>query len=686
MLKDRFREATTLHRVGALEEAEEIYRDLLRDDPDHANAWHRLGLVLHARREFVAAIEHIEKALAISETNPIHWNNYGAVLKDYGRQLQAKEAFEKALGFDDEYADAWSNLGLMQADLGELDEAEKSIRYALHLEPQHADAMRHLAVVFRERGDFEEALRLCQDAIAVAPAKPEVHQVTGAVLHAMKRFEESAAAFERARQCNPTAVDTQFNLGSAYADLDETEKAQEAFRTAARMRPDLPVWELRHLGLCQTVFQTAAEIDEYRADLERQLDKALADRPPFDWRVALRDGFVPSFQLYHHGVCNRRLKEKFAGLFAPHFPQDRPKLKSRTKIRVGFTCTRGHEGGFIRGFGGILERLDRTRFEIVGLVSQSIIDSCRRGVRADDVTWVGFPHHMETVLRLFHEAECDVLMHWQAGTDIVNYFLPFLPLAPVQCIGFGNHGTTGISNIDYFVSSRLFERAADADDDYAESLVQFAGTTAWQPRPPDPPPTRRSDFGLPATGTLYFCPQRHAKFHPDFDRVLYRILAEDTSGHVVIMKGNRPRSAAMLRERFFRTLGDALAGRILFVPSQKAEGYYRLLSLMDIVLDTPVYSASLTGYDAFAYGIPVVTIPGRHMVQRYATGLCERMEVEGPVAKSEDDYVRLAVELSRNTDVRRRMRARIQERCEVLFQDASVIDEYNDFFWKVTRT
>jgi predicted O-linked N-acetylglucosamine transferase (SPINDLY family) len=61
------------------------------------------------------------------------------------------------------------------------------------------------------------------------------------------------------------------------------------------------------------------------------------------------------------------------------------------------------------------------------------------------------------------------------------------------------------------------------------------------------------------------------------------------------------------------------------------------------------------------------------------------MEVEGPVAKSEDDYVRLAVELSRNADARRRMRARIRERCEGLFQDASVIDEYNDFFWKVTR-
>jgi protein O-GlcNAc transferase len=684
-LKDRFREATTLHRAGALEQAEAIYRDLLREDPERANAWHRLGLVLHARREFSEAIEHIEKALAISKTNPVHWNNYGAVLKDSGQQLQAKEAFEKAVGLNGDYADAWSNLGLMQAELGELDEAENSIRYALRLHPQHPDALRHLAVISQERGNLEEALRLCQDAAAMAPAKAEVYKVAGNVLGAMKRFDEAAAAHEKARHCSPTAVDIQLNLGFAYTNLDESEKARESFQVAAQMRPDLPVWQLRHLGLCPTVFQTANEVDEYRTDVERQLDEALANPPPFDWRTAPRDGFAPSFQLSHHGVCNRRLKERYARLFASHFPQERPQLKQRNKIRVAFTCTRGHEGGFIRGFGGVMERLDRNRFDVFGLVSQSILAQCRQRVQADDVAWIGFPHHMETALQRFQQAECDVVMHWHAGTDIMNYFLPFLPLAPVQCIGFGTHGTTGISNIDHFISSRLFERGDEADNDYAERLVQFNGTTAWQPRPPNPLPTKRSDFGLPETGTLYFCPQRHAKLHPDFDRILQGILAQDTSGHLVIMRGDRPNTAAKLNARFARTVGEKIAGRILFVSSQGTEEYYRLLSLMDIVLDTPVYSASLTGYDAFAYGIPVVTIPGKYMVQRYAAGLYERMGVEGPVADNEEDYVRLAVRLGTDADALRHMRREIRERSDVLFQDVSVIQEYNNYFWNVTR-
>ncbi len=685
MLTERFREATTLHQAGALEQAEAIYREMLCEDPEHAGAWHRQGLIFLARGDLPQALEHVEHALTLCDTKAVYWNNYGAVLKELKRQEHAKNAFQKALALRDDYVDAWSNLGSMQAELGQLDEAEKSIRYALQLHPQHADAMGHLAAISYERGELEEAFRLCQDALVVAPAKGESHDLSGRILGAMKRPEEAAAAYERARLCNPTAVDIQLNLGHAYTDLEDTEKARQAFQGAARMRPDLPMWQLRHLGLCPTVFQNAVAVDEYRVGLERQLDEALADPPLFDWRTVLRDGVVPSFQLSHHGVCNRRIKERFAQLFAPRFPQERPRPKRRNKIRVAFTCTRGHEGGFLRGFGGVMERLDRKRFEVFGLVSQGIVQHCRTRVRSDDVTWIGFPQHMETVLRVFREAECDVVMHWQAGTDIMNYFLPFLPLAPVQCIGFGNHGTTGISNIDYFVSSGLFERGSEADEDYAESLVQFKGTTAWQQRPATPQPARREDFGLPDEGTLYFCPQRHAKFHPEFDGVLRNILAADRSGHVIILQGNRPRSAESLRRRLADCLGEDFSRRVLFVPSQKASGYYRLLSLMDVVLDTPVYSASLTGYDAFSLGIPVVSMPGRHMVQRYAAGFYERMGIQGLTVDGPDEYVRLAVELGRDVSFRDRMRERIQEQSGILFEDASAVREYDEFFSEVVH-
>lgn len=76
-----------------------------------------------------------------------------------------------------------------------------------------------------------------------------------------------------------------------------------------------------------------------------------------------------------------------------------------------------------------------------------------------------------------------MVVHCTPGINALNYLLPFLPLAPVQCIGFGIHGTTGIEGIDYCVSSRLFERGPETAEDYTEELVLFDSSTLWQQRP-----------------------------------------------------------------------------------------------------------------------------------------------------------------------------------------------------------
>ena len=51
-----------------------------------------------------------------------------------------------------------------------------------------------------------------------------------------------------------------------------------------------------------------------------------------------------------------------------------------------------------------------------------------------------FDHIVETI----RGAEFDVLYHWEVGSDVTNYFLPFFKLAPVQCTGAGLPATSGI--------------------------------------------------------------------------------------------------------------------------------------------------------------------------------------------------------------------------------------------------
>jgi predicted O-linked N-acetylglucosamine transferase (SPINDLY family) len=97
-------------------------------------------------------------------------------------------------------------------------------------------------------------------------------------------------------------------------------------------------------------------------------------------------------------------------------------------------------------------------------------------------------------------------------------------------------------------------------------------------------------------------------------------------------------------------------------------------------LDPPHYSSSLTGYDAFSLGLPVVTLPGELMVQRYALALYRKMGLEDLVARSPEAYRALAVRLGTDRDYREAVRARIAERSPVLFDDQGAVREHEEFF------
>ena len=213
----------------------------------------------------------------------------------------------------------------------------------------------------------------------------------------------------------------------------------------------------------------------------------------------------------------------------------------------------------------------------------------------------------------------------------------------------------------------------------------FESATSWQARPRLAKPATRADFGLPETGALYFCPQRLAKFHPDFDELLRAILERDEAGTVVVLSGAQSLAVEMLKSRFERTIGRSFGQRILFVPSRSSVDYLRLLSVMDLVLDMPAYSAALTGYDAFGVGVPVVTKPGRHMVQRYALGLYRQMGMQELIASSDAEYVNLAVKLAQEPGFRRQVRREIGQRRDALFEDVTVVREYESFFESVVE-
>jgi len=152
-----------------------------------------------------------------------------------------------------------------------------------------------------------------------------------------------------------------------------------------------------------------------------------------------------------------------------------------------------------------------------------------------------------------------------------------------------------------------------------------------------------------------------------------------------MLKGRYPSAFERLVRRFRATLGSTLLKRMIFFPNLPANQYYRLFSLANVVLDTPNYSASLTGFDAVSLGVPIVTMPGVRKVERYAYAIYRKLNVMDLVVDTEEQYVAAVTQLDRDEAYLRHMRERIEERSSPLFDDVNAVREHERFFEEVHR-
>lgn len=95
-----------------------------------------------------------------------------------------------------------------------------------------------------------EAQKAYEQAIALDPWYAPAHYRLAIVLHDLLRQPAAALPhYQRALEVKPEWVEAHSNLGNAYLDLGETERAIACYQKALSLNPDLPT-TLYNLGLC----------------------------------------------------------------------------------------------------------------------------------------------------------------------------------------------------------------------------------------------------------------------------------------------------------------------------------------------------------------------------------------------------------------------------------------------------
>lgn len=619
-----YRLAISKHKSGSLGEAEVLYREIVSTAPDHSSAWHFLGIILHASKQYDEALSCIENSLDLTPSKAIFLNNYGVLLRDLGRTDEAEAAFREAITLSPDYADARSNLGWILLARAEFDLAETELRKALELAPDHADATNHLRELYLSR------------------ARQEGYE---------EHFPEAARLFQ----------------------------------VASSLPGGREIWQWKSLGLCPSVFPDEISIKRYWRRLDRSLNLAIETDPRIDIETILEDGFTPSFNLPHLGRCCREIKEKFHRLFSKAFAryaaEPLPTARTSSRPRIGFVVTPGHHRGFLRVHRYWLENLNADKYETVVLCPAEIVDSCRASVRRNDIQWIGLRGDFVQMAETLREARCDVLYHWKVGGGPLDYFLGMVRAAPIQCTSYGTHGTSGVSNVDYYLTSPFLEPSkVDVTPHYTERPRMFRRHIGYLSRSHVTEKVDRSEFDISATQPLYFCPHRLPKFQPSFDPLLRGILEHVPDSVIALLVRSGSPGEHCLKERLSQYLPSSHFNRLRFIPTMSPQRLMGMLAASDVVLDSPVYSGSLTAYDAFSLAIPVVTMPGPLAIQCYASGLYRRMGIENmEVPQTNGRYIELAARLGADPDFRHEVVQKIRSHSELIFEDAGCLEDFEDF-------
>ncbi len=682
----RFHRGLFLHQQGRIHDAKTIYRLILSENPAYAAAWQYLGVIAIGQKQYAEAIAYLERSLQLDSSISEWHNNYGVALREIGRTVDAIREFRTALQKRPDYADAWSNYGYaLFLSEGTSRKAYAAIRQALKYFPDHSDAWMHLANMKIHDKQFVEARTILEKLCGLHASSPLfVEKMT----HVIAKSESGEAAV---RYLTPMIdvfpshrQELYRYLGCLNGEIGNITEAKALFRETCALRQKNEIWRWKHLAYCPTVFENEDQIQTYWETLHRDLDEAIAEHIRYDRRSLAYEGFCPSFNLPHLGFCCRGVKEKFDHFFADSFPESTFSLHSKKRIRVGFLVTPEHEGGFQRLVLGILKKLDRLRFEPF-LFYHEMTASRFGGRLMDDVQIVTFNGNFIQSVQKIRETKCDVIYYWKAGEDIWNQFFAMARLAPIQCTSWGTHGTSGIHNMDYYVSWDMAE-SVNAQEHYTEKLMLIPTNPNDEPYQRVPPRASRSELGLPTCGAIYFCPHRLPKYQPSFDFYLREILARDSTGHIVLFTDRPSPTVERLKERMRREIGAELSQRLIFLPSQSVPNYYRYLSAATVVLHAPLYSGEITWVDSLFYGVPSVSQTGELLIQRYGTAYSRLFEVPNLAAKDREAYMDEAIRLGTNADYRHDISQRILCQRADFFDNRQTTRAWEDFLEEAVRS
>lgn len=522
-------------------------------------------------------------------------------------------------------ASDWLARGRQLEAVSHLEQAEQCYQQALRLTPESAQAWLALGGLAERAGDMEAARDCYLRLVGLHPRHASGYFALGNIFTMLYAFELAKNAYLRVIELEPDHTGVWANLGNILKYLGRFHEAIDCYRHAIELETDPAQQAKRHSHLLFALHYDENLSHEELYQFHREWAERYA-RPLYPLRLVW-----------------------------PNTPEvGRP-------LRLGYVSG-SFDGQIMRHFlYDVLVHHDRSQFQVYLYSSTRIKDAHTEKFRQSCHAWIDIEAMDDAaVAECIRKDKIDILVdldgHSQKGRPLIFARKP----SPVQVVWLDYFDTSGMATTDYILTDP-YTTPENSPQLFSEIPVRLPHTRlCYMPVEYAPPVALMPSFsGSPFTFGSF---NRQDKLHPALLRIWAEIL-HAVPGSRLLLK-NRALQVTTVRQALedtFAKLGISPSRLLLRGPSTHAE----MLSEygeMDVALDTFPYNGGLTSCECLWMGVPIVALEGERMIGRQTAAMLRLLGLDEWVAKSSEEYVRLAVEASRKREDVAQLRARLRQR------------------------
>ncbi len=265
------------HRQGQLAQAMERYTDVLRTDPQNADALYYVAVVACQEGQFRQGVDLARRALEHGPPQARVHNLLGKAYEQLGDSLEAVKAYDQAIATDAGFAEAHGNRAALLAKSGFPEQALESFDRALALNPKALPDLINLGALQQVLGRHEEALATYDRAMALAPNDTTLLMNRAASLFKLGRLDDAEAIFEKLIQLNPRFLPAQVQKGLLLNKRKRHGEAIICLDATLAIEPD----DATALSGKARALYRLGRVDQARALLEKVIARQPNDPRPY---------------------------------------------------------------------------------------------------------------------------------------------------------------------------------------------------------------------------------------------------------------------------------------------------------------------------------------------------------------------------------------------------------------------